>query len=113
MIKANELRIGNWIYSTGLHEYKKVRGVMLTESDETLSILYKPIPLTEDMLVKCGFECFEFDNGQPNQYRFKSRLIVIRDNVFVDYGSDVKIYHLHTLQNLIFAITGEELNIIL
>jgi hypothetical protein len=116
-IDAGELRIGNWIFEEGqddnkpfqifsiYHEVKnnKVNGLPIC--------LMRPIPLTEDILLKCGFECYEFDNGEPNQYRFKNRLIVIRKGNFVDYGCDVIITSLHQLQNLYFALTGQELQI--
>jgi hypothetical protein len=115
-MKANELRIGqNYKHSNGTIIKLDLRFfyAMTNNFDGYKLDDLQPIPLTEDILLKCGFECFEFDNGQPNQYRFKSRLIVIRDNVFVDYGSSVKILYIHQLQNLYFALTGEELNIIL
>lgn len=117
MIKANELRIGNWIFEAEQDDNKPFQIFSIyheVKNDKVNGLpicLMRPIPLTEDILVKCGFECFEFDNGQPNQYRFKSRLIVIRDNVFIDYGSSVKILYLHQLQNLYFTLTNEELSI--
>lgn len=131
-MKANELRIGNYIdceYGTGQivkidseNIFTKENGEVVKESVRICinkmqdsrglwNFKIKPIPLTEEILLKCGFECFEFDNGQPNQYRFKNRLIVIRNGNFVDYGSDVIINSLHQLQNLYFALTGEELTI--
>lgn len=121
MIQPNEIRIGNYV--NVIDKIDKVTGISIRLRPdcgyysfknfhaELKGIHVKPIPLTEDILLICGFERFEFDNGQPNQYRLKNRLIVIRDNIFIDYGSNVKIYSLHQLQNLIHALTNEELTI--
>ena len=71
----------------------------------------KPIPLTEEWLLKFGFELYEFDNGLPNQYRFKEMLIVIRDGHFLDYGTSVILDFVHEIQNLYFAKHKEELTV--
>lgn len=67
-----------------------------------------PIKLVEYWLLKFGFKKYEFENGEPNQYRYKNRLIVIRDGKFTDYGSSVMLEYVHQLQNFYFA-HGEEL----
>jgi len=123
-MEAKELRIGNyvnhkdnWSYRQPKNDFKEFY-FKWDDSDFhamlecTLDIKdMEPIPLTEDILLKCGFEVYEFDNGQSNQYRFKDRLIVIRDNKFVDYGTSVILNYVHTIQNLYFALTGEELEV--
>lgn len=121
MIKIGELRIGNYLHDRE-NRLCKVESISIGLKDSVVgeafkahaivggltSLPHKTIPLTEEILLKCGFERYEFDNGQ---YRFKNRLIVIRDGKFVDYGSDVIITSLHQLQNLYFSLTGEELTI--
>ena len=110
-MKASELRIGNYYNQFGNTE--KVCHVViknLTEAPDG-QLWCKPIPLTEEWLLRMGVEVYEFDNGEPNQYRLKSRLIVIRENSFCDYGSNVKIKYVHSLQNLYFALTNQELEI--
>lgn len=108
MIKANELRIGNFVnlqYKDGTIE----RIVFDFEMGWNMEYI-NPIPLTEEWLLKFGFECIEFDD-KHNQYRYIDRLIVIRDNVFTDYGTSVKLDSVHTLQNLYFALTNTELKL--
>ena len=104
MINANELRIGNWV--------KDSLGYLVigVNAKVEFASAYEPIPLTPEILEKCGAIVYEFDNGEQNQYRIKERLFVIRDGDIVDYGSSVIIKHLHQLQNLYFALCGEELN---
>jgi len=118
-MKANELRIGNLIYVDSKLRYvfgtiyKTIQHNYNTQNS-TYSENYEnecePIPITEEWLLKFGFEVYEFDNKE-NQYRFKDRLIVIRDNNFHDYGTSVKLKSVHQLQNLYFALTNEELTI--
>ena len=63
----------------------------------------KPIPLTEEWLLKFGFR-------ESNKYLFKYKLGLKKrgDNYFYD---NISIKHVHQLQNLYFALTGEELTL--
>lgn len=116
-LNHKEFRIGNLVeYDGRVFEIDSVSEVLPTLNTIEFGIgvvdwnNLKPIPLTEDWLVRFGFEVYEFDHKE-NQYRFKERLIVIRDGCFIDYGSSVSIKYVHTLQNLIFALTGTELTL--
>jgi hypothetical protein len=113
-MKATELRIGNLVKGKEMNVYWTVEAV---DSNSIFSYgkwrsldAFEPIPLTEEWLVKFGFEKYKFDHKE-NQYRYKERLIVSRDGNFVDYGSSVILKHLHQLQNLYHALTGEELTL--
>jgi hypothetical protein len=116
MIKAEELRIGNLVESIGI-EYLvwKIDGLGNIQGIDggttfNLDKTTYPIKITEKWLLKIGFEKYEFDHKE-NQYRHKDRLIVLRDGKFVDYGSSVTLEYVHQLQNLYFALTGEELTL--
>lgn len=120
-MNAQDFRIGNWIEPltkspckiTGINHKKVLNGDLVFIYADYESFLPEhiiPIPLTEEWLKRFGFEVFEFDY-KDNQYRFKDRLIVIRDGHFQDYGSSVTIKYLHELQNLFFCLTGTELTI--
>lgn len=67
------------------------------------------IPLSEEWLLRADAIVYEFDNGQPNQYRIGERLFVIRDGVITDYGSSLPLKYVHTFQNFMFIMTSEEL----
>lgn len=118
MINANELRIGNWL------NVIKVSPVQIT-ADHIKSIAegdadYSAIPLTPDILQKAGFvQISDYDPEGPT-HRMNSSIGVID----VSYGYSMvdvvqnigrvrhnKIKYLHQLQNLYFALTGEELTI--
>jgi hypothetical protein len=124
MINANEIRIGNWVSQVEYNRLMQVKHILSNgvrcdyerkDVGKTHTSLFnfneiQPIPLTPEILEKCGAIVYCFDNGNPNQYRIKDRLFVIRDGNIVDYGSSVVIKHLHQLQNLYFALTNSELN---
>lgn len=130
-MKVNELRIGNYLLCGNktdlLGDLRRVvmvlgvdnSSIMYCENYETSGVFkssflaenFSPIPLTEEWLVRFGFEVYAFDH-KPNQYRFKEMLIIIRDGFFVDYGTSVKLPYVHVLQNLYFAkSSGEELTL--
>ena len=110
-MKASELRIGNYIQNS--HGTIFNVGIVMLGGQYD----YHPIPLTEEWLLKFGFEYVEsYDN-----YKIKAG----------DYWNSVKFYegewcynnddsdagcyflttikYVHQLQNLYFALTNEEL----
>lgn len=131
MIDIRELRYGNTVEYNGKHYHvcsicDKIKiGTMISP------VMYagafnvdineiNPIPLAEDILLKCGFEkeviplITEVHNIFQNDYMTLSQ----------EYGSfhwysngnyydnfDVKILSLHELQNLFYGLTKTELNI--
>lgn len=98
----------------------------------TLSYHYSPpkvngIPLTEEILLKAGFTKHEYEPGinlggdedeKCWEYSYKGLLQImdwgrgeyVLSNSF-SFKLRVKIKYTHHLQNLIHALTGEELNI--
>jgi hypothetical protein len=117
-MKNTEFRIGNLVYDFNVihptEQYVTVAaiyevGCTLRNDRGLYNVPYpkiKGVILTEEWLLKMGFEV---NNGYYNQYRYKDRLIVIRDGKLVDYGTSVILEYVHQLQNLYFALTGEEL----
>ena len=114
-MRANELRIQNTIN----HKEKgliTIKGI--TEHcgdykiDTDLGWVYlkncKPIPLTEEWLIK--FDITK-NNGYP--YKFLNGFIKIRNGVYFYkyYDLDIELEFVHQLQNLYFTLTGEELTI--
>ena len=141
MVKANELRIGNWIMDDD-SLYSKIIGVkpfdwsvrcdesegcellidvyrnddkintaMLCNSDEAT-----PIPLTPEILEKCGFKQHHDDCCNDIIY-IKSIYgkppfvwgIYQSSGVMINKAKWIS--SLHELQNIIFALTGEELKV--
>ena len=110
-MKVSELRIGNWVQFK--HTETPVRVdlgdfVMAREyKDERLDD-YEPIPLTEEWLEKFGFEYSNL-NGDSGLWKIPPFQIYGKYNQFIyDYRLDVN--YVHQLQNLYYALTGEELN---
>ena len=122
MVEANELRVGNWVALDLNHsdtsEFQiELADLNLIATDKNRN--YNPIPLTDEWLVKFGFEknknkvdIYELgrlriwigSNGRCLAY------LIEEDTTFGHY-IPVPIEYVHQLQNLYFAITGEELTI--
>lgn len=134
-MNANELRIGNLI---GLH--KEAIYSVVSISDEFLDLYgvsenvkyhdfknvlidedMRPIPLTEEWLLKFGFEITksELHNLKQIYNGYISFNTYINFNGEESYlwlryyqnGTTPKLKYVHQLQNLYFALTGKELPI--
>jgi len=134
MIKANELRIGNRIYlelalpGLNIHEVHAQDIADISNGRITLASI-SPIQLTPDILEKCGFEkdsdYWEPFDGDAKGVRYicgDMEVIFLKttgrlhrmesangDEFGYFYGPELK--SLHQLQNLYFALTGEELEV--
>lgn len=124
-MKSSDLRIGNWYIENG--EYKSIfsidkdsiNGSFYGDDSATYLDSVKPIPLTPEILEKAGFE----NKSRTTDYYFegKYRAIIIGGTMktlfpsihgecgLEPYGEEIK--YLHQLQNLYFALTGEEIEI--
>lgn len=116
MIQANELRIGNWVYNTYVKGYMEVYPMMIhqlykIETEGKYSNI-EPILLTEEILLKAGFEDKEY-TMELNSISFSwgSRIIATKKRQSWKCDNYEHIQYLHQLQNLIFALTGNELEI--
>lgn len=108
MIQANELRIGNWV--NHVNEYP----AQIRAYDFEHSNFHKinPIPLTPEVLEKCGFVGVKSRvNDSIHKYRKGGIEIFLPEYGFCYYDGDcwTIVKSLHQLQNLYFALTGEEL----
>lgn len=123
-MKASELRIGNLIQLYRKPEDKEKTVFQVTAIDSTETTDYvalsdgfvvnvksgiEPIPLTKEWLIKFGFD--DMINGVyiDNKYQ----VVIYKDILgyyFEPYqGRKTIIEYVHQLQNLYFALTGEEL----
>lgn len=125
MIKANELRLGNII------EYPEYSASLTIEQIDKLNvnIVYKlkdckPIPITEELLIKFG--CVKLNNSMFRFGKFTfqgtstddggdlhNKIITSRKAIKVCFEGKYfrTIEYIHSLQNLYFALTNEELTI--
>ena len=100
-MKASELRIGNWFIE---QTYAQITAQQILDFyDYPLDDFYKPIPLTEEWLIKFGFE-----KAYETCYQYKD--FILNDKfIMMDIDITIQLKHVHQLQNLYFALTGEEL----
>lgn len=117
-MKSSELRIGNWVsVNTAqggwwLDQQVAAGDFGVTAAGTLLVEAFEPIPLTKEWLLKFGFE-----NKSGNYYLKINELkdfILQKEEVgymMCDIDILVNIKYVHQLQNLIYALTGEELTI--
>jgi hypothetical protein len=124
-MKATELRIRNLVnhISFGIVELSGILNDNLkcdyneNEYWDNLEF-YKPIPLNEEWLLKLGFEDNQIrNNGLYLRVEFHSETIIfwagIEDEDLTIESEIPLAYmqHVHQLQNLYYALTGEELTL--
>ena len=128
-MKASDLRIGNQmklflgIGDNGA-EYREceIQGIMIHHGAEFyllkngwvgISNKLKPIPLTEEWLLKFGFEKRGIYYHFPKHDIFKLEQYKLKNAYWLRYYTEsidcVRINSVHQLQNLYHALTGEEL----
>ena len=129
---ANELRIGNYInpkvndivVKDEFHKVEPTTMMMILGLIDNRGIEFEPIELTPEILEKCGFGKYPTGCYCKNLKTDDSYLAID-----LKYGNGVwlniyqgkrentiplkHIKHLHQLQNLYFALTGQELEITL
>ena len=78
---------------------------------------YKPIPLTEDWMLRFGAEKEIYEEGSDEYYLIirRDKFSIIwesDDNVYCDISENVfKLKYVHTMQNMYYALEGEELKL--
>ena len=120
-MKANELRIGNLIYSSsgGVKYVVGTSYKTILHSSSLESYTYyedydsncEPIPLTEEILLKCGAKKTDKEDsfGGFIIYYPNGNGMRIKNNEWSNQHITVKIEFLHQLQNLYWCLCGKEL----
>lgn len=110
-MRAEEVRIGNIVSSRYLSEYE-------IESGDITDLYYdfnrfNPIPITEEWLLKLGFKQW---GSYKHLWKVKGCQVCtvnssLNSGFYLNENYRVTIQFVHQLQNLYFALTGEELTI--
>lgn len=111
-MKAEELRIGNWVQCKVFNKNRfwRCSSVEIRDCEHYgADWAFQPIPLTPEILEKCGFE---------------KNVLHVGHLSFVWYGDDnigvhgmlgmvkpITMRYVHQLQNLVHSLTQTELNI--
>lgn len=148
MIDSRELRIGNYVNYNDGSVHDDIRKVVGIEQNSVSSIikgchfatairsndLIYSIPLSEEVLLKCGFIKYQWQNAFYKKIPYGCYLYIhfFKDEILVslsvvskdgknedkkkhikignsDYFKDIK--HLHQLQNLYYCLTQTELEV--
>lgn len=118
-LEAKSLRIGNLVRYSDKNETPSpiviqvgIQDLILI-SESVKGCNYEPIPLTEEWLLKCGFESdtifgfnIKYKKGNFELWYSKQKNIFLVENLKI-IKCEPK--YLHQLQNLYFALTSTEL----
>ena len=120
-MKPQEIRIGNWVmgnkpYHWGLDDFADW---YYDHNSHTYGDSVKPIPLTEEWLLKFGLEENDYTYIKGVHQKVFSGLMKFEFNetlknweFSVGYITDItRILYVHELQNLYWCLCGEELYI--
>ena len=112
-MKSTELRIGNLAYVNGV--LRKITSVDILNLDgfSDQRLIIEPIELSEEWLVKFGFKNTHDSSYDSTKMIPYSWIECSEDKILLDSadGKNLELNHVHQIQNLYFALTGEELTI--
>lgn len=123
-MQASDLRIGNFIryrdkssflsVSNLGHFFETINQNALPYGSDDIND-YNPIPLTEEILLNCEFRKSRF-GATPCQFMhsiYKIGIDKVDDCFIISWGNDPinEIKYLHKLQNLVYELTGQELEV--
>lgn len=115
--------LGNRVYSWWVkngkavieYETKDVGGAQVKNPYIDNAIRYEPIPLTEEWLLKFGCYTSNWDDNTSFRLSVNEHYVLTINLEFETYEIGdldiLPIKYVHQLQNLYFALTGEELTI--
>ena len=120
-MNANELRINNWVSRTDGVQIQLSnigrKGTNIGPDEFPVYIewhMFEPIPLTPEILEKCGFEKVKspYEEAETDDFFLAPLYFDMANTSIKINGVYQKINYpesLHQLQNLYHALTGEEL----
>ena len=118
MINPQELRIGNWFKWNILASMGSGIDQIRTATEiERYNDFKEPIPITKEILLKCGFEVIE--DGGPKGLCDECKISTLTFllwypnelSIYVGLGV-VNMHFLHELQNFYYAVKKTELNFV-
>jgi hypothetical protein len=108
-MKAEELRIRNWVKHADYEHPIQVNayGILVCSYSEH----FEPLPLTEEWRLKAGFVNNELDLGHGASIWFYQHEYYLAGPGCPNenYAIKVKVEFIHKLQNLVYSLSGTEL----
>ena len=106
-MKANELMINNWVKRDTQPDGFQIDATSIVLCERRPED-YHPIPLTEEWLTELGFR-----NYDVNKWDTDAMTLLKYDEgcKYLANHLHVNIFYVHQLQNLYFALTGNELTL--
>jgi hypothetical protein len=125
-MRAEELRIGNWVFDTIYKKMVQVETIGeeginiyldsgLGDNDYWIEAEYsfadlRPIPLTEAVLLKCGF-VKKTSSFVYLSLKGSARPVSLKCQGKSFFYLSTPVFSINQLQNIIFVVSGEELKL--
>lgn len=121
-MKVQELRIGDWYLSTKFQvpvicemgDFYEIYARADGSAEYTVDDIFEPIPLTEEWLLKFGFENiggYLWNCRELGENRFINNPYGITHFEIKGHYEKKHIQYVHQLQNLYWCLCGKELEI--
>ena len=111
MIKPQDLRVGNYLETNGNYKpiiWQDIKWCFKLTSEFNED--YKAIPITPEILEKCGFEKYE---QAHNTWQFNDFAVRIFPDavVLINFCDGIELKGFHHLQNVVYDLSGVELKL--
>jgi len=106
-LKSSDLRSGNYVYICG--EIRKCNAVTIANFERGLISAPKPIPLTSEILLACGFV---WKNNGLRKENICIRQIGDYWTIFLSnesFNFKIDLQYLHQIQNVVYYLFNQEL----
>lgn len=122
-MKASELRLGNLVSNMNPRHNDRILTIESIGDNHEVNVFYRkyllselePIPLTEEWFLKFGFKKvgtnFELDFFVLWYSSYQNCFVWRFMNIDSNADRPISLKYVHQLQNLYFALTGEELTL--
>lgn len=116
-IAAKDLRVGNRLNKDGIVVCIDARSILDISYNDSEACKYKPIPLTPEILERCGFVnnivyrlTIANKDSSPSELQWSGgeTICICRSGI---NAIGVSCKYVHQLQNLYYSLTGEELDL--
>lgn len=114
-LKANDLRVGNYVKGIGYNISWLVEGIeseyIYSSKAWRLLSSFEGIPINKEWLIKVGFKkvsdrIYVKDYHYGYEFGITNHFVIKNGDHFIRYNH---IQYAHQLENLYFALTGQEL----
>jgi hypothetical protein len=114
-MELQQLRFGNYIQEHGSPFFTKLDFSTLESIHYRRNMMYREIPLTEELIVRLGFKLTELKNYTLDDYILaeviEAEWFFVHDEFHYDLNNVRPIKYVSDLQNVFYFLSGKELTL--